>query len=396
MSNMKHMETSTNVTAPQTPLGFEEWIKDLNARSFDERADSILDELDASGRELHFAFQRHEAPSSGRGHRSYRAEVARIPVMGRSEEQRFAMGVELLWRRLQRVRRAAGFSEEKVTQWPGREDTKCLTCAPADELDCFGCAPGECDAEIRAQLRGRTQDLVLARNEMVERHLYIVFRLLERYRHAGVPIEDMIQEANESLFRAVQGFDFRRGVRFKTYAGYWVNQAFLNAIYNQSRTVRVPAYIQKAMKKIGEAANQVEGGLHNVEGLSAATSVDRQLVANTLRGNRYTLSLNRPADGEDGAQMVDFVEADPSASPSPELGETTALSGHLEEAVGRLSQREQTVLGMRFGLSGEKVSTLAEVGKRLGISLERVRQIQRAALDKLRSGQSGQLLEQFV
>ena len=112
MSNMRSMDTSTNTTAPQTPLGFEEWIQDLDARSFDERADGILDALEASGRELHFAFQRHEAPP-GRAQRSYRAEVSRIPVMDRAEEQRFAMGVELLWRRLQRVRRAAGLTESR-------------------------------------------------------------------------------------------------------------------------------------------------------------------------------------------------------------------------------------------------------------------------------------------
>lgn len=378
-------------------LQFEDWIAGLDAKTYDAEVDAKLAELESV--ELGFEFPRLPAPASGRrgGARAFREEVGRIPVMDRAEEQGFAMGIELLFERLRRTRRAAGLDQEAVEAWPSAEELHCLECSPGDELSCFGCAPGSCAARVRAQLREHTQDLVRARNEMVERYLYIVFRLVERYRHAGVPFDDMVQESNESLFRAVQGFDFRRGVRFKTYATYWVNQAILNAIYNQSRTVRVPAYIQKAMKKIGEAAPRVEGGLHNVDGLSEAASVDANLVENTLRGNRYTLSLNRPAGSvEDGSELVDLVESDDLGEPPADPEEKTALSQHLGEAVARLSEREQTVLDMRFGLTGEPIRTLSEVGRKLGVSLERVRQIQRAALEKIRAGASGAKLEQFV
>jgi len=378
-------------------LRFEDWILGLDAKQFGGQADAKLAELGQPGTRLDFNFRRMASSGESQGAaRAFHEDVARIPVMDRGEEQRFAMGIELLFERLKRTSRAANLSDEAIEHWPDVADARCSDCAPGAELDCFGCAPGDCTAAIRLQLRDQTQDLVLARNEMVARHLYIVFRLVNRYRHAGVPVDDMIQDGNESLFRAVQGFDFQRGVRFKTYATYWVNQAILNAIYNQSRTVRVPAYIQKAMKKIGEAAPQVEGGLHNIEGLSAATQVEPRLVKNTLRGNRYTLSLNRPADGESGAEMVDFVEAGEDSAPHPEMGEGQALGRHLGEAVSRLSEREQTVIGMRFGLAGGGIKTLAEVGRKLGVSLERVRQIQRAALEKLRVGVKGPSLEQFV
>ena len=393
---MKHMATAA-LPQQRKSLDFSELIRDFDAATFDEVAPQLLLDLDAAGTELSFYFERLPAPAGGRSQaRSYRAEVARIPTMNRAEEQRFAMGIELLWLRLQKARREAGFDGERVAKWPDATDTRCLSCAPGDELDCFGCAPGECSRMVRARLRTLTQDLVMARNEMVERHLYIVFRLLDRYRNVGVPQDDMIQDANEAMFRAVQGFDFRRGVRFKTYAGYWVNQAFLNAIYNQSRTVRVPAYIQKAMKKISQAVGQIEGGVHDVRAVAKSAKVEEKLVRQALQGNRYTLSLNRPAVGEDGAEMVDFVEDENMLAPEPEFGESSMLADHLHEAVGRLSQREQTVLGMRFGLDGKRGSTLAEVGRKLGISLERVRQIQRAALDKLRGGDLGRRLEQFV
>ena len=393
---MEHMTRAAH-RRDENLRDFSDLIRDFDAKTFDEKAPRLLETMDKEGQRLTFAFERLEKPSSGKHPaRSYRAEVSRIPTMDRAEEQRFAMGIELLWQRLQKARREAGFDAERVEKWPDIEDTRCLSCAPGDELDCFGCAPGECSLATRAQLRTLTQDLILARNEMVERHLYIVFRLLDRYRNVGVPQDDMIQEANEALFRAVQGFDFRRGVRFKTYAGYWVNQAFLNAIYNQSRTVRVPAYIQKAMKKIRDSMGQVQGGIYDVPAVAEASNVEEKLVRQAVQGNRYTLSLNRPADGEDGSEMVDFVEDENMLAPEPEFGESDLLASHLREAVGRLSQREQTVLGMRFGLDGKRTSTLAEVGKKLGISLERVRQIQRAALDKLRGGEVGGRLEQYV
>jgi RNA polymerase primary sigma factor len=258
----------------------------------------------------------------------------------------------------------------------------------------MGCAPIELEADLRARLRDRTQEFVAARNELMERNLAIVFRLLERYRYSGVPIEDLIQEANYSMFKAVRGFDFTRGVRFKTYAGYWVNQAFLAAIYNQSRTVRVPAYIQKAMKKIHDATSGRSFGLENVEAISEKSGVPIDLVRSAMVGNRYTLSLNKAVD-EDGSEMVNLVEGEDAAA-DPDFREAESLAAHLHEAVGRLSEREQRVLSQRFGLEGEPMRTLAEVGADLGISLERVRQIQKAALDKIRKGEEGALLAQYA
>ncbi|MCH2100793.1 MAG: sigma-70 family RNA polymerase sigma factor, partial [Planctomycetes bacterium] len=324
----------------------------------------------------------------------YRREVATIPHMDRAEELQFIMGIELLWRRLKAARRAAGFSQEEVERYPGTDDLRCGTCPPGRQRVCMGCAPIELDSELRARLRDRTQEFVAARNELMERHLGIVFRLLQRYRYTGVPIEDLIQEANYSLFKAVQGFDFTRGFRFKTYAGYWVNQAFLAAIYNQSRTVRVPAYIQKAMKKIHDASNGRSFGTENVDAIAESSGVPIDLVRSALVGNRFTLSLNKTVD-EDGSEMIDLVE-DVNASVNPDFNEQALLSGHLQEAVERLTEREQRVLKQRFGLSGEPPRTLAEVGAELGISLERVRQIQKAALDKIRTGEEGKLLAQYA
>lgn len=378
-------------------MRFHDLIEELHVDTFDADARRLIRRLDRKEESVEFQFERSARRASGSRENiltMYRREVASIPRMDREEEVKFCMGVELLWQRLKTARRAAGFAKEEVERYPGTEPQDCGTCPPGRERVCMGCAPVDLEPALRIRLRDRTQEFVTARNELMERNLNIVFRLLERYRHSGVPIEDLVQEANYSLFKAVQGFDFTRGVRFKTYAGYWVNQAFLAAIYNQSRTVRVPAYIQKAMKKIHDASNGRSFGPENVQAVAEKSGVPIDLVRSALTGNRYTLSLNKPVDDE-GSEMVDLVE-DESQSVAPDLGEEQRLGHHLRHAVERLTDREQRVLQQRFGLDGEKPRTLAEVGAELGISLERVRQIQKAALDKIRKGEEGAVLAQYA
>lgn len=315
----------------------------LSAATFDRLVGARLQELAREDVEITFDFERRKRNENARD--PYRADVTRIPQLNRAEEQRFCMALEVL-----RLRAEQGYSQ---------------------------------------------QEFETARNELLERNLLLVFKLLEKYRHVGVPVEDLVQEANLSLFKAIENFDFRRGVLFRTYAGYWINQAFLNAIYNQSRTVRVPAYIQKAMKKLRHAASTLESGFEDIEATAREADVDPALAASAVVGNRYTSSLNRTVDATGETEMVDLIEAEPVEVSAP-LGESEDLRQHLFEAVAQLSQREQAVLQMRYGLAGQAMTTLAEVGKQLGISLERVRQIQAAALEKIRSGFKSPSLEQFA
>jgi RNA polymerase sigma factor (sigma-70 family) len=366
---------------------------------FDKQAMAAIRRLDRGNCSIRFEFQRVD-PFGGTKLTSnllsfYRQEVQRIPSMDRKEETRFCMGVELLWRRLKVARRAAGFRKEDIEKFPGTSDLDCLTCPEGREQFCQGCAPQGLKPELRKRLRARHQEFEAARNELIARNLFLVFRLLNRYRKVAVSEEDLIQEANFSLFKAVEGFDFRRGIRFKTYAGYWVNQAFLNAIYNQSRVVRVPAYIQKAMKKINDVVGDREGLLFDIPQLSQKTGVKEDLVRSVISGNRFTQSLDRLVDAESGAKLMDMFSGQDMAE-NPEFGERHSLDIHLNSALNGLTAREQLVLKHRFGLRGAQPETLSDVGKRLGVSLERVRQLQKAALGKIREGSTAPLLEQFA
>jgi RNA polymerase sigma factor (sigma-70 family) len=322
---------------------------------------------------------------------AYRADVSRLPMMNREDEQRLARRVEFLRRRFDHHQREARLDEKVILC-----ATRCA-CAQAGLL-----RPGSCFEGLGALDRRRAADLHAlccefheARNEMIERSLHLVLRLLERYRGLGVPTLDLVQEGNASLFKAVEGFDWRRGVRFRTYATYWVNQAFLNLIYNASRTVRIPAYIQKAMKKINDAKVRVGEADPGVDKLAAEANLPADLVRSAMTGNRYSLSLDREIDGQEGTRIVDTVE-DPAAVIDTEAMEEISLEEQLAEVMTVLNEREKKVLRMRYGLEETRIHTLAEVGEELGVSLERIRQIQEGALDKLRGPRGRRLLAHFA
>ncbi len=390
------MTVTASATAPSHE--FNSILAEVSLATFESDAKKILRRLDRNNAEVSFDFQREQQvggkvrPANLLNY--YRQEVARIPRLEKEQEFKFCMAIEILWRRLKTARRAAGFSVEDVEQFPGTANAKCLNCSPGRSLLCQGCAPINLDFELAERLRARTQEFEIARNELIARHLFLVFSLLNRYRKVNVSEEDLIQEANFSMFKAVQGFDFTRGVRFRTYAGYWVNQAFLNAIYNQSRVVRVPAYIQKAMKKVNDARSDGGDPILDVKELASKSGLTPELLNTATNGNRFTLSLDKIID-DDGARMVDLFSGDDEAD-QPQFGEGQHLEVHLGKALEKLNERERLVLELRFGLNGYEPDTLQAVGDRLQVSLERVRQIQKAALLKLRNGPRAQSLAQYA
>ncbi len=399
----QQLSRGTRQLAGVEVLHFDELCGLLDPEDFETSARRLVRRLDRHGIRVETTFPRRRLVPGGRARNNllawYRAEVQRIPVMDRAEEQRFCMGLELLWRRLKKARRAAGLPPAEVERWPGSgPGAGAPGCAEEDIATCLECPRGTSETCVHHRLHLRLEEFLAVRNELVERNLHIVFRLLERYRNAGVPVEDMVQEANYSLFKAVENFDFTRGVRFKTYATYWVNQAFLNAIYNQSRTVRVPAYIQKAMKKIRDTAATVGTRLDDVDAISRESGVPVELVATAMSGNRFTISLDQTVTGgeEDGGRMLDLLEAGGEPELPRDAGEEERLRRHLAAALETLSPREVTVLRLRYGLDGRGARTLAAVGQQLSISLERVRQIQKGALEKIRQGERGVFLEQYA
>ena len=301
-----------------------------------------------------------------------RSEIDALTIMDREEEARHARRIEFARLRLEHARTKAGFTEEQLAG--------CVHYDPTT----YRAIEGSCD--LPAGLSRRWVELHHLRTELVERNLYLVLINVERYAHSGINRADLIQEGSAALFRAVDGFDWRRGLLFRTYAVHWLNQAFRNYLYNFSNTVRVPVYLQKALKQINQAQVRLGDPNASAEQIAEITELTEGLVSSALGAARSAFSLDADFGGEDGDgnRLRDLLteEADDDGPYTTRL-EDISLSAGLEGALGKLSDREQFVVRKRFGLGFPREHTLAEVAAELGVSVERVRQIQVRAISKL-------------
>lgn len=248
------------------------------------------------------------------------------------------------------------------------------------------------------RVRLRSAELGELRNHFIEGALYIVLKSVHRYSGLGIDTPDLIQEGNASLFQAVDGFDWTRDVRFKTYAEYWINQAFLKMLYNNTRTVRVPVWVQKALKKINTLRSQAlhsRGVELTDEQVGQALDMPAEKVTELRNTHRYAVSLDAALPGDEGGRVGDLV-ADLRVPEVTETVQDVSLRDRIAEALGDLPDRERLILRMRFGLDGTEPSTLSEVGEVLSVSAERVRQLQEVALRRLKVPRKMKLLESFA
>ena len=212
-------------------------------------------------------------------------------------------------------------------------------------------------------------------------------------------MSDLVQEGSASLFQAVEGFDWRRDVRFRTYAQYWIHQAILKVLYNTSRTVRIPIWVQKTLRKIQRLQGQ-DGAGDSGWGLSPE-EIGRRMgmpatkVEELLRTRRRSISLDTEAPGEEGKSLGQML-ADDRLVPVHETARDGDLHKSLDEVLSDLPDREKAILRGRFGLKGHSPETLSEIAQDLGITAERVRLLQNAALGRLRKPRKLQQLAAFV
>lgn len=226
-----------------------------------------------------------------------------------------------------------------------------------------------------------------ARQRMIQSNLRLVVNMAKRYIHLGMPLMDMIEEGNIGLMKAVVKFDPRKGYRFSTYAAWWIKQSITRAISEQVKMIRTPAYLNEMLvrwKKTNERLSQKLKRQPTNEEIAVRMKLSRNkaaLVTSWLA--TQTSSLDAPI-GEDGSTQVSDLIEDPEAkSPDTDIARIM-IRQNLENLLGMMSDRERKVLDMRFGLEDGKTHTLAEVSKKIGVSRERVRQIEEQALKKLR------------
>ncbi len=254
------------------------------------------------------------------------------------------------------------------------------------------------DWRERLDLETVARDGLRAREHLVRANSRLVVSVAKKYMGRGVPFIDLIQEGNIGLIRAAKKFDYTMGNKFSTYATWWIRQAVTRAIADQSRTIRIPVHMGDQINKLLRTTHRLTqelGREPTPEEMAGALDLATEKVENMLQVARRPLSLELPIDEDGDSELGDFIENDEAAAPS-DVVSSAILRDLLHDVLEDLPPREVRILQMRYGLVDGETYTLEEVGKKLGVTRERVRQIEVQALSRLRHPAHARKLRDFL
>ncbi len=290
--------------------------------------------------------------------RMYLKEIGKVPLLSAEEEIELAKNME-----------AGAVAKEKIAILKSREEN-----ATEEEL-----------AEIKEEIKNLQKDLDAgdeAKKRLAEANLRLVVSIAKRYVGRGMLFLDLIQEGNLGLIKAVEKFDYRKGYKFSTYATWWIRQAITRAIADQARTIRIPVHMVETINKLIRVSRQLLqelGREPSPEEIAAEMNMPVERVREILKISQEPVSLETPIGEEEDSHLGDFIQDDNVPVPA-DAAAFTLLKEQLEEVLGTLTEREQKVLTLRFGLEDGRARTLEEVGKEFNVTRERIRQIEAKAL----------------
>jgi RNA polymerase primary sigma factor len=294
--------------------------------------------------------------------RIYLREIGRVPLLTAEEEVELAKSIE-----------AGLFAEEKVAR------AAIITAGERTDLELLA------------------RDGVRAKQRLIEANLRLVVSIAKRYVGRGMLFLDLIQEGNLGLIRAVEKFDYTKGYKFSTYATWWIRQAITRAIADQARTIRIPVHMVETINKLVRVQRQLHQDLGrepSPEEIGTEMGLSPERVIEIQRVAQEPVSLQSPI-GEEDSDLGDFIE-DADAVVPIEAAAFILLQDQLDGILGSLSDREQRIIQLRFGLTDGHPRTLEEVGREFGVTRERIRQIESKTLAKLRHPTRAQMLREYL
>ena len=305
--------------------------------------------------------------------RMYLKEIGKVPLLSADEEIELAQKME-----------AGSVAVEKIPLLKER------LAETGDEQE---------KEEIQAEIKALQLDVDRgsdAKKRLAEANLRLVVSIAKRYVGRGMLFLDLIQEGNLGLIKAVEKFDYRKGYKFSTYATWWIRQAITRAIADQARTIRIPVHMVETINKLIRVSRQLLqelGREPTPEEIAEEMPVER--VREILKISQEPVSLETPIGEEEDSHLGDFIKDDNVPVPA-DAATFTLLKEQLEEVLGTLTEREQKVLTLRFGLEDGRARTLEEVGKEFNVTRERIRQIEAKALRKLRHPSRSRKLKDYL
>ena len=256
----------------------------------------------------------------------------------------------------------------------------------------------ELESRYATDLRAVVRDGKRARNHLLEANLRLVVSLAKRYTGRGMPLLDLIQEGNLGLMRAVEKFDYAKGFKFSTYATWWIRQAITRGMADQSRTIRLPVHLVEQVNKLARIKREMHQSLGREatdEELANESGIPVEKINDLLEHSRDPVSLDMPVGSEEEAPLGDFIE-DAEAMSAENAVIAELLHTDIRSVLATLDEREHQVIRLRFGLDDGQPRTLDQIGKLFGLSRERVRQIERDVMAKLRNGDRAERLRSYA
>lgn len=306
--------------------------------------------------------------------RMYLKEIGKVPLLSADEEIELAQNME-----------DGAVAIEKINVLKGRLDG----------------ASEEEKAEIKEEIKTLQRDVdkgADAKKRLAEANLRLVVSIAKRYVGRGMLFLDLIQEGNLGLIKAVEKFDYKKGYKFSTYATWWIRQAITRAIADQARTIRIPVHMVETINKLIRVSRQLLqelGREPSPEEIAKEMSMPVERVREILKISQEPVSLETPIGEEEDSHLGDFIKDDNVPVPA-DAAAFTLLKEQLEEVLGTLTEREQKVLTLRFGLEDGRARTLEKVGKEFNVTRERIRQIEAKALRKLRHPSRSRKLKDYL